>query len=132
MISPLRAIYDPEEKIPDEPISQRVHLDISYESSDSTDLEIYDTPVKQPRSNTASGRTPAAATANISTQMPKVIPRVEIVEDQDADPRFRPIFNKVKKMVADKAERKQNDKATTTQSLGQANKQAAEEANKAR
>src|ERR1044072_8050443 len=116
VISPLRAIYDPEEKIPDEPTSQRVHLDISSESSDSTDLEIHDTPVKQPRSNTASGRTPTAATANISTQMPKVF--------QDADPRFRTIFNKIEKMVVDKAERKQDDKATTTQDLGQVTKQA--------
>src|ERR1044072_3473626 len=130
VISPLRAIYDPEEKIPDEPTSQRVHLDISSESSDSTDLEIHDTPVKQPRSNTASGRTPAAATANISTRMPKVIPRVEIVEYQDADPRFRHIFNKVKKVAEDKAEHKQDDKATATQNLGQANKQPAKEAKK--
>src|ERR1044072_3806872 len=89
VVSPLRAIYDPEEKIPDEPISKKVHLDISSESSNYTDLEIHETSVRKPRSNTASGRAPTAENATISTQVPKVIPRVEIVDDKDADPRFR-------------------------------------------
>jgi hypothetical protein len=53
---------------------------ISSESSDSSDVEILKTPINRNRNNVAG--------VNISTQTPKVIPRVEITEDADADPRF--------------------------------------------
>jgi predicted NUDIX family phosphoesterase len=99
---------------------------ISPESSDSPDVEILNTPIMKPRSNAASGQIHTTNNANISTQPPKVIPRVEIIEDADADPRFRQPVKEVvvektnaEEVVVEKANSKQDEKAKTAQTLGE-------------
>src|ERR1044072_3820524 len=79
-VSPLRAIFDPEAKITDDQMPEPHLMGISTESSDSSDVEILRSPIIKNKND--------AAGDNISTHAPKIIPRVEITEDADADPRF--------------------------------------------
>jgi hypothetical protein len=89
---------------------------LSSESSDSSDLEILKNPLRKPRGNTTSGSAQATTNANISTQIPKVILRVEIVDDAEADLRFRQNGEEV---VMDEANTSKDNKAATTQPIGQ-------------
>src|ERR1044072_4174943 len=103
-VSPLRAIFDPEAKIPDEQMPEPHLMGISTESSDSSDVEILRSPIIKNKDD--------AAGDNISTHAPKIIPRVEITEDADADPRFQQPSEKTKATEANPIQTSKEDPAT--------------------
>ena len=88
-------------------------MGISLESSDSSDAEILRSPTIKNRNDAAGG--------HISTQTPKVIPRVEITEDADADPRFRQHSERVAAAETNPAKMGEEDITTTPTEKGDAN-----------
>src|ERR1044072_7433178 len=87
-------------------------MGISPESSDSSDVEILRSPIIKNKDDAAGG--------NISTQAPKIIPRVEITEDAEADPRFRQPSEKVAAAKANPTQMTKENIATTPSKEGDA------------
>ena len=87
-------------------------MGISTESSDSSDVEILRSPIIKNKND--------AAGDSIPTQAPKIIPRVEITEDADADPRFQQPSEKTKATEANPIQTSKEDLATNPTKEGDA------------
>src|ERR1044072_290467 len=88
-------------------------MGISPESNDSSDVEILRSPIIKNKDDAAGG--------NISTQAPKIIPRVEITDDADADPRFRQPSDGVAAAEANPTQISKENIATTPTKEGDVN-----------